>query len=255
MSARPGAHCGRPRRGALGSSSDFSPDRHGWSAYAETGVWGRSTVIEGPERDMAVWSMAVMGAGLGCRSMGLLYAFFAVLASTWHGSMVQANAVSETLRYEAGMKRRLHGGFGYGLTAAVVWGGIQRLISRTNFLVCAAVCGNLFFFSVWVLVMCRGYSVVLFTDYKEAWTPGAAGRRNCRICCFHEVCALAWPGACFPTKRAWEHWRLLHGATEDTTPEEQEHVGMFEVFFTIPLICTLTALVILCVSATGRGLR
>ena len=42
----------------------------------------------------------------------------------------------------------------------------------------------------------------------------------------------------------------LHGATENTTPEEQGMWAMFEVFFDTIVICTLTALVILCV--TGR---
>ena len=40
---------------------------------------------------------------------------------------------------------------------------------------------------------------------------------------------------------------VLHGAAEDTTPEEQGMWAMFEVFVDTIVICTLTALVILCV--------
>lgn len=39
---------------------------------------------------------------------------------------------------------------------------------------------------------------------------------------------------------------VLHGAAEDTTPEEQGMWAMFEVFVDTIVICTLTALVILC---------
>ena len=80
--------------------------------------------------------MAVMERGLGCRSMGLLYAFFAVLASLGMGSMVQANAVSETLRYEAGMKPETAAVLVTALTAAVVWGGIRRISRMTSLCRC-----------------------------------------------------------------------------------------------------------------------
>ena len=46
----------------------------------------------------------------------------------------------------------------------------------------------------------------------------------------------------------------LHGATEDTNPQEQGMWAMFEVFFDTIVICTLTALVILCVTEGRQGL-
>ena len=67
--------------------------------------------------------------------MGLLYALFAVLASLGMGSMVQANAVSETLCYEAGMKQEIAAVLVTALTAAVVWGGIRRISRMTSWFV------------------------------------------------------------------------------------------------------------------------
>ena len=45
---------------------------------------------------------------------------------------------------------------------------------------------------------------------------------------------------------------VLHGPAEDTTPHEQGMWAMFEVFFDTVILCTLTALVILCM--TGPAL-
>lgn len=42
---------------------------------------------------------------------------------------------------------------------------------------------------------------------------------------------------------------VLHGAAEDTTPHQQGMWAMFEVFFDTIVICSLTALVILCIHA------
>ena len=41
---------------------------------------------------------------------------------------------------------------------------------------------------------------------------------------------------------------VLHGAAENTTPQQQGMWAMFEVFFDTILICTMTALVILCMT-------
>ena len=45
---------------------------------------------------------------------------------------------------------------------------------------------------------------------------------------------------------------ILHGAAEDTTPCQQGMWAMFEVFFDTVVLCTLTALVILCTTDSLR---
>lgn len=146
---------------------------------------------------MAVWSYGVYGAWAGLRSMGLIYALFAVLASLGMGSMVQANAVSETLRYEAGMKTEIAAALVTALTAAVVWGGIRRISRMASWFVPLSA-GIYFLFSVWVLAVCRRrIPAVLLQIVKEAWTPGAAGGGNRRISLFTERALWAGPGRVF----------------------------------------------------------
>lgn len=214
------------------------------TAYAETSL-GQKYRYRRPDGTWQCGPMVSMERGLGCRSMGLIYALFAVLASLGMGCMVQANAVSETLCYEAGMKQEIAALLVTALTAAVVWGGIRRISRMTSWFVPLSA-GIYFFFSVWVLVVCRrSIPVVLGQILKEAWTPGAAGGGIAGFL-FSRSVRFGLARGVFSNEAGLGTLAVLHGAAEDTTPEEQGMWAMFEVFVDTIVICTLTALVILC---------
>ena len=215
------------------------------TAYAETSL-GQKYRYRRPDGAWQCGPMVSMERGLGCRSMGLIYALFAVLASLGMGSMVQANAVSETLCYEASMKQEIAAVLVTALTAAVVWGGIRRISRMTSWFVPLSA-GIYFFFSVWVLAVCRrSIPVVLGQILKEAWTPGAAGGGIAGFL-FSRSVRFGLARGVFSNEAGLGTLAALHGAAEDTTPEEQGLWAMFEVFVDTIVICTLTALVILCV--------
>ena len=215
------------------------------TAYTETSL-GQKYRYRRPDGAWQCGPMVSMERGLGCRSMGLIYALFAVFASLGMGSMVQANAVSETLCYEAGMKQEIAALLVTALTAAVVWGGIRRISRMTTWFVPLSA-GIYFFFSVWVLVVCRrSIPVVLGQIMKEAWTPGAAGGGIAGFL-FSRSVRFGLARGVFSNEAGLGTLAVLHGAAEDTTPEEQGMWAMFEVFVDTIVICTLTALVILCV--------
>lgn len=214
------------------------------TAYAETSL-GQKYRYRRPDGTWQCGPMVSMERGLGCRSLGLIYALFAVLASLGMGSMVQANAVSETLCYEAGMKQEIAAVLVTALTAAVVWGGIRRISRMTSWFVPLSA-GIYFFFSVRVLVVCRrSIPVVLGKILKEAWTPGAAGGGIAGFM-FSRSVRFGLARGVFSNEAGLGTLAVLHGAVEDTTPEEQGMWAMFEVFVDTMVICTLTALVILC---------
>ena len=215
------------------------------TAYAETSL-GQKYRYRRTDGAWQCGPMVSMERGLGCRSMGLIYALFAVLASLGMGSMVQANAVSETLCYEAGMKQEIAAVLVTALTAAVVWGGIRRISRMTSWFVPLSA-GIYFFFSVWVLAVCRrSIPVVLGQILKEAWTPGAAGGGIAGFL-FSRSVRFGLARGVFSNEAGLGTLAALHGAAEETTPEEQGMWAMFEVFVDTIVICTLTALVILCV--------
>lgn len=214
------------------------------TAYAETSL-GQKYRYRRPDGTWQCGPMVSMERGLGCRSLGLIYALFAVLASLGMGSMVQANAVSETLCYEAGMKQEIAAVLVTALTAAVVWGGIRRISRMTSWFVPLSA-GIYFFFSVRVLVVCRhSIPVVLGKILKEAWTSGAASGGIAGFL-FSRSVRFGLARGVFSNEAGLGTLAVLHGAAEDTTPEEQGMWAMFEVFVDTIVICTLTALVILC---------
>ena len=214
------------------------------TAYAETSL-GQKYRYRRPDGTWQCGPMVSMERGLGCRSLGLIYALFAVLASLGMGSMVQANAVSETLCYEAGMKQEIAAVLVTALTAAVVWGGIRRISRMTSWFVPLSA-GIYFFFSVRVLVVCRrSIPVVLGQILKEAWAPGAVGGGIAGFL-FSRSVRFGLARGVFSNEAGLGTLAVLHGAAEDTTPEEQGMWAMFEVFVDTMVICTLTALVILC---------
>ena len=206
------------------------------TAYAETSL-GQKYRYRRTDGAWQCGPMVSMERGLGCRSMGL--------ASLGMGSMVQANAVSETLCYEAGMKQEIAAVLVTALTAAVVWGGIRRISRMTSWFVPLSA-GIYFFFSVWVLAVCRrSIPVVLGQILKEAWTPGAAGGGIAGFL-FSRSVRFGLARGVFSNEAGLGTLAVLHGAAEDTTPAEQGMWAMFEVFVDTIVICTLTALVILC---------
>lgn len=215
------------------------------TAYAETSL-GQKYRYRTPDGMWQCGPMVSMERGLGCRGMGLLYALFAVLASLGMGSMVQSNAVSETLRYEAGIRPEISAVLVTALTAAVVWGGIRRISRMTSWFMPLSA-GIYLLFSAWVLVVCRRSIPAVFLQIiKESWTPGAAGGGLAGFL-FSRSVRYGMARGVFSNEAGLGTLAVLHGAAEDTTPEEQGMWAMFEVFFDTIVICTLTALVILCV--------
>ena len=215
------------------------------TAYAETSL-GQKYRYRLPDGAWQCGPMVCMERGLGCKSMACLYAAFAVLASLGMGSMVQANAVSETLRYEAGMKPDIAAVLVTALTAAVIWGGIRRISRMTSWFMPLSA-GIYVLFSVVVLILCRNSIVpVLLQILKQAWTPGAAGGGVAGFL-FSRSVRYGMARGVFSNEAGLGTLAVLHGAAEDTTPEEQGMWAMFEVFFDTIVICTLTAMVILCV--------
>lgn len=204
--------------------------------------------------------MVYMERGLGSPFLGGLYAGLAVLASFGMGSMVQANSISQTLHYEAHVPVVLSAGAVTVLTALVAVGGIRR-IARFSELLLPVSAGIYLVFSVILVLSCLPQLPGIFARiFREALHPqpamgGIAG------CLMSSSVRYGLARGVFSNEAGLGSLAVLHGAAEDTTPEHQGMWAMFEVFFDTMVICTLTALVILCMEeyrgtggAEGSGL-
>lgn len=198
------------------------------------GVW-----ISGP--------MVYLERGLGKRWLGMMYSLFCILVSLGMGSMVQSNSISETLEFSFSFSPVITGAVVTALVAMVVWGGISRIAHVSEKLVPFSA-GIYIFFSLIVILSCYDRLPSVFMQiWVTAWSPssaigGAAGYGISRSLQYGVSRGV------FSNEAGLGSMAILHGSAEHTTPQKQGMWAMFEVFFDTILICTLTALVILCMT-------
>lgn len=222
------------------------------TAYAETSM-GQKYRYRKPDGHWMCGPMVYMERGLGCRPLGILYAFFAVFSSLGMGSMVQSNSMSGTLKFGAGIPPVVSAVLITAVTGAVILGGIGR-ISKVAERLMPVSAGIYLVFSMVVILSCwRTLPAVMRAVFAGAFTPSAAGGGVAGFLLSRSV-RYGMSRGVFSNEAGLGSLAVLHGAAEDTTPEQQGMWAMFEVFFDTIVICTLTALVILCVQFGCGGL-
>ncbi len=247
------------------------------TAYAETwlGIYYRYRRTDG---SWMCGPMVYMERGLGCLALGKLYAALILLVSLGMGSMVQANSLSEAVKPWVEMAgddavlpwfvatrdvmKMIVGavgeayvgvpGFIVGVVVvifagAILTGGISRISHVTERLVPLSA-GFYFLFSLAIVLSCWQQLPGIFAAiFREAWKSSAAGGGLAGFLMSSGV-RFGLSRGVFSNEAGLGSLAVLHGAAEETTPEKQGMWAMFEVFFDTIVICTLTALVILCVT-------
>ena len=200
--------------------------------------------------------------GAGSCFAGKCYALFCVLASLGMGCMVQAGALADSLRYAASLPPLGTGIILAVLTAVVLFGGAKRIGWTASVLVPVSaglylLAGGIAVFSFYDQIpevlgkivggafgladnagQTDGSSILNFSGISGGMTGygmAAAIRSGVSRGVFSNEAGLGTLA-------------VLHGPAEHTTPWEQGKWAMFEVFFDTVVLCTLTALVILCTS-------
>ena len=195
--------------------------------------------------------MVYLDRGLGKPAFSFLYGILCLMASLGMGSMVQSNAAAETVCYLTGAAPILCAAVITGLVVFVTIGGKYRVAWVAERLVPVSA-GIYILFSAAVLIICRSRIIPAFQEiFASALLPksmvgGAGGYGIARAFRYGIARGV------FSNEAGLGSLAGLHGAAEDTTPSEQGMWAMFEVFFDTVVICTMTALVILCVTG-GAG--
>ena len=186
-----------------------------------------------------------MERGLGLRGMGVLYSFLCLMSSLGMGSMVQANSAISTMEYTWHVPTLAGGLIFTGLLVLVTWGGIRRIGNVAEKLVPAA-SGIYIAFSMIVILSCLEQipgalaSMVCSAFRPEAAAGGTAGyviSRSVRYGISRGV---------FSNEAGLGTGSIAHACADTDEPVHQGMFGIFEVFADTIVICTLTALVILC---------
>ncbi|MEG0689292.1 MAG: sodium:alanine symporter family protein [Hungatella sp.] len=216
------------------------------TAYAETSLGIRYRYRD----DAGRWicgPMVYLERGLHLPWLAVLYSLLCIFSSLGMGSMVQSNAIAETLSYIGGMPPLIVGIILTFTVMAVICGGISRIASVSEWLM--PICAGIYMiFSLIVIISCYDrLPLVLERIFASALLPQAAlgGMGGYGI---SRSLRLGIARGTFSNEAGLGSLAILHGAAENTTPEEQGMWAMFEVFFDTMVICTMTAFVILCIT-------
>ena len=178
--------------------------------------------------------------------------FFCMAASFGMGSMVQANAISESLGFAFDLPAGFIGLVLVVLSGRILFGGIRkiagaaaRLVPVSALLYMAAALGALFVYrenlvSSFVLILTDAFSF-------HSAAGGALGYGISRAVRYGIARGV------FSNEAGLGSMAILNGGVGEAAPGSQGQWAIFEVFFDTIISCTLTALVILCVMGEGLG--
>ena len=197
--------------------------------------------------------MYYLERGLGQKWLGVLFAFFAIIASFGIGNMVQANSVAEPVASTFGFPKIATGLIIAILVFAVIVGGIKRIGQVASKLVP--------FMAVFYIL---GALVVIFTRMEQvpgafslilkgafngsAATGGFAGAAVAQAIRFGVARGL------FSNEAGLGSAPIAHGAAQTREPVREGLVAMLGPFVDTIVICTMTALVIIVTGAYTQGL-
>lgn len=189
--------------------------------------------------------MLYLEAGLGSRKLGVLYAGFCILASFGMGSMVQANAISETLEFVFSVPPELIGVLLAVLAGRIISGGVKKIAKTAETMVPISA-GIYMAASFAVIFLFRENIPAVFgAIFRDAFSfrsalGGAAGI-GVSQCIRYGVAR-----GVFSNEAGLGSMAVLNGSTEEAAAGTQGQWAIFEVFFDTIVSCTLTAVVILC---------
>ena len=221
------------------------------TAYGETWL-GIRYRLRGKDGKWICGPMVTLSNGAKQPVLAGIYAVLCVMASLGMGSMVQANSLAETAWFSWNMPRAICGIVLAVAAGLVIKGGISRIALAAERLVpwsAAIYLGA----SALVLAACwrqiPGVFVQIITCAFSASTAGESAAGAAAGWGVKTAVQYGIARGVFSNEAGLGSLAILHGAAEDTTPEEQGMWAMFEVFFDTILVCTVTALVILCAAA------
>ena len=195
------------------------------------------------------------GLGPQWKWLAVMFSVFAILASFGIGNMSQANSIMDSVKgailaFNPGMESTVAIEWGTGIflaavTALVLFGGIKRIGSVTEkFVPLMSI-----LYIVFTLIVIGGNLDGLGNAFKMifvgAFNPQAVLGAGAGIALKN---ALVWGlrRSAFSNEAGLGSAAIAHAAAQTEGPVQQGVFGIFEVFIDTIVVCTLTALTIIC---------
>ena len=215
--------------------------------YAE-GLLAIKYRVQTPTGKMLGGPMYALEKGLGWKTMAILFAIFTMIASFGIGNTVQANAIATIANNTYGISPWIMGAVVCGLTAAVIIGGVKSI---------AKVCGMLVpFMALFYIVLAVGVVALNIPRFPAVIESILAGAFNPAAFTGGTIGSLfismqkGISRGIFSNEAGLGTGSIAHACADTRKPVKQGMFGIFEVFADTLVICTLTAMVILCSGTT-----
>jgi len=214
------------------------------TAYAETEL-GMKYRRRDQSGNWMSGAMVYLERGLGSRWLAVIYAVLCLLASFGMGSMVQANAISETFEFAFSLPPVFIGLLLTILVGRILAGGAKAIAATAEKMVPLSA-------AIYMIVS----GIVLFAFHEQI--PGAFTRIMTDAFSFQSASGGVtgfFVSKCvrygvsrgvFSNEAGLGSMAALNGGVAHAEPGVQGQWAMFEVFFDTIVSCTVTALVILC---------
>ena len=198
--------------------------------------------------------MYIISRGLGRRwnCLAVLYCFFGVVAAFGVGNATQVNAVitglNQVIVYFGGVQNRkrdlLMGCAMALLVAAMLLGGAKRIGKTAEFLVPFVSCGYLLLCAGVLIARAEAVPAAFGAIVRGAFSPRAV--TGGALGSLFQALRVGVSRGVFTNEAGMGTASIAHAAADVEHPAEQGLMGIMEVFLDTILICTMTALVILC---------
>lgn len=190
-------------------------------------------------------TMYVLEKGCGIKWLAAMFAFFALFASIGTGNMIQANSTTDALYMAFNIPHVYTAVLLTVIVGLTIIGGLKSVASLTIYLV-----------PVMAVIYVSGAVVVVV----ENWTIIPSALKTALAGAFHNPMSL--PGALagwsvanaikygvargvFSNEAGLGSAPMVHAAAQVDHPARQGLYGIFEVFMSTIVICTMTALIII----------
>lgn len=198
-------------------------------------------------------AMYYLQYGLGSKGLAVVFAGACVLASFGMGNMAQSNSIGSSLQDTFGIPPLLTGGVVAVVLALVLMGGIQRIAKVTEKIVpamsiCYLLAGMILLGVFWRNIP-EAFAQIFASAFDLRGVLGGVGGYGMLT-----AMRTGISRGIFTNEAGLGSSVMAHSSAETKEPVEQGMWGIFQVFIDTIVVCTITALCILCTNVMGSGL-
>lgn len=189
--------------------------------------------------------MLYLRNGLGSRFLSTVFALFCLLVSFCMGNSVQSNAIATVLKNRYDLNPIIVGIVLMLIVGIVVLGGAKRIASINARLV--PLMSILYIACCVIILLLNGSALpgIFMRIFREAFSFSSFVGGTASYGLFLAM-KNGFAKGVFSNEAGLGSAPIAHASSDSNDVEEQGAWGIFEVFFTTIVICTLTGLVILC---------